>query len=195
MNIIMHSDDINLLSYWQSVLKNNTRSVDTLEDLSEVSSSVVIVNLSALEGSYKKILKTLKSKNNKVLVLHRNPNIVKGKELFNLGVVGYGNALMKEHFLHSAVDTIKDGLIWLHPELISSLIVQIPTSQSNNTQSQLQTLTQKQKDVALLLRDGCRYKEIALKLDITDRAVKSHAQNIYKKLGVSDRLALALLLK
>ena len=49
--------------------------------------------------------------------------------------------------------------------------------------------------LSLLLKDGSTYKEVSSKLDITSRTVKAHAQSIYTKLYVKNRLALALLLR
>jgi DNA-binding NarL/FixJ family response regulator len=61
--------------------------------------------------------------------------------------------------------------------------------------AKLSELTSREKEVALLLKEGKTYKNIAQKLDITPRTVKAHAGHIYTKLNVKDRLALALLLK
>jgi DNA-binding NarL/FixJ family response regulator len=43
------------------------------------------------------------------------------------------------------------------------------------------------------LLDGHTNKQIAQKLQITERTVKAHLTSIYRKTGVSDRLHLALL--
>ena len=132
---------------------------------------------------------------NKVLVLDRTPNIERGRRVLSLGAKGYGNALMKEHFLLSAFDAIIEGLVWLHPEFTSSLIEQIPQNNEKDISSFLRHLSEREKEVALLLKEGDTYKAIAEQLNITPRTVKAHANSIYTKLQVKDRLALALLLK
>ena len=55
-------------------------------------------------------------------------------------------------------------------------------------------LTERELQVLHLLAEGLSNKEIALALAITERTVKAHLSSIYEKLGVSDRLALAVLL-
>ena len=129
------------------------------------------------------------------MILHRTPNIQTAREMLSYGAKAYGNALMKEHFIHSAIQTMKEGLVWLHPEFTSQLITQIPTSKDKDVTELLEVLSSREKEVAELLKDGATYKSVAQKLDITPRTVKAHAQSIYLKLHVKDRLALALLLK
>jgi DNA-binding NarL/FixJ family response regulator len=53
-------------------------------------------------------------------------------------------------------------------------------------------LTRKEKEIVSLICHGYRNKEIAQKLAITEQTVKSHCNRIFKKVGVSDRLQLAL---
>ena len=195
MKTVLYSDDINLLTYWDNALDNETISVDNLEDLYQLNASTIIINYSACLGKCNTILAKLNSNKNRVLVLHRTPNIETAKELLKLGASGYGNALMREHFILSALSTIEDGMIWLYPAFTTQLIMNIAESEKNTNDDKLEILTSREKEVALFLKDGLTYKEIGLKLGITPRTIKAHAQNTYEKLNVKDRLGLALLLK
>jgi DNA-binding NarL/FixJ family response regulator len=56
-------------------------------------------------------------------------------------------------------------------------------------------LTAKEKLVAELVAKGFTNKEVAKQLAITDRTVKAHLTAVFDKLGVRDRVHLALLLK
>lgn len=53
-------------------------------------------------------------------------------------------------------------------------------------------LAKREREIAFHICQGYRNKEIAQKLHISEQTVKSHCCRIYKKLGVSDRLQLAL---
>jgi DNA-binding NarL/FixJ family response regulator len=53
-------------------------------------------------------------------------------------------------------------------------------------------LTQREAQIALLVSDGNTNKQIAHRLDITERTVKAHLTQIFRKLGISDRFMLAL---
>lgn len=194
MNTILYSDDVNLLSHWEKALDNKCSVCENIDELFECESSLIIVNYSACQKSCEELIQTLISHNNRVLVLHRVPTLITGKKLLKSGAMGYGNAMMREHFILSAIETIKDNMIWLYPEFTSELIQQIP-SQNIANEVQLKKLSEREKDVAILLKDGDTYKTVAQKLDITPRTVKAHATGIYAKLGVKDRIGLALLLK
>jgi DNA-binding NarL/FixJ family response regulator len=53
-------------------------------------------------------------------------------------------------------------------------------------------LTPKEMQVVALLMQGCKNKEIALRLGTTEQVIKNYLRNIFDKTGVSDRLELAL---
>jgi len=195
MKILLHSDDINLLTRWEKTFKKESVVIYDVKELSNSTESIIVINHSAFNSKQKEILTSLKSNLNLVLVLHRNPTIDTAKKMLAYGAKGYGNALMKEHFLLSAVDTMKEGMVWLYPELTSELITQIPTKINKDNSLTLEHLSPKEKEVALLIKDGDTYKNVANKLSITPRTVKAHTQSIYKKLEVKDRISLALLLK
>ena len=53
-------------------------------------------------------------------------------------------------------------------------------------------LSRREREIAGLIAQGFRNKELADKLFISEQTVKNHLHNIFDKLGVSDRLELAL---
>jgi two-component system nitrate/nitrite response regulator NarL len=53
-------------------------------------------------------------------------------------------------------------------------------------------VTDREKEIVQLVVQGFRNKEIGVKLFIGEQTVKNHLHNIFDKLGVSDRLELAL---
>lgn len=53
-------------------------------------------------------------------------------------------------------------------------------------------LTPKELRIVALIVQGCKNKEIALRLTTTEQVVKNYLRSIYDKTGVSDRLELAL---
>ncbi|MBN2815583.1 MAG: response regulator transcription factor [Campylobacterales bacterium] len=195
MNIALYSDDVNLLSHWEKSLGKNCEIFEDIEILFALKNTIIIINYSACIGGCESVLKRLNVNLNRVLILHRTPSFEVAKELLKMGAFGYGNALMNSHFVVSAINAIKEGMVWLYPEYTSQLILGLDESDNKNKETLLSPLSPRERDTALLLKDGLTYNEVAQRLDITPRTVKAHAQKIYTKLQVKDRLALALLLK
>ena len=194
MKIVLHSDDILLTEYWEKSIQEECILIDDLEELNSIENSLIIINYSACNSQCEDVLKRI-TLSNKVLILHRTPNIDTAKYILTHGAKGYGNALMRDHFIISAVETIKEGMIWLYPEFTTMLIMDIPTKDKSSNLSKLDVLSSRETEVALLLKDGLTYKDIAQELAITARTVKAHASHVYQKLAVKDRLGLALFLK
>lgn len=195
MNIVIYSDDINLLTHWENAIDREIAVVETVQQLYVIENSLVVLNYSACEGSCKESIKKLNSLRNRVLMLHRTPSFEIAKELLQVGAFGYGNALMQGHFIVSAINAIEAGMVWLYPEYTSQLILSMDEQPEKDVSKILEPLSDREKETALLIKDGLTYKEIADKLDITPRTIKAHAQKIFTKLNVKDRVGLALLLK
>jgi DNA-binding NarL/FixJ family response regulator len=53
-------------------------------------------------------------------------------------------------------------------------------------------LTPKEMKIVALIVQGCKNKEIAMRLTTTEQVIKNYLRSIYDKTGVSDRLELAL---
>jgi len=129
-----------------------------------------------------------------ILVLSDLPNYAEGSELLALGIRGYGNSYMFKLHFEQAIAMLEGGNIWLYPGFMHEMIGKMQ-SQSNNRETILSKLTDREQEIALHVSDGCTNKEIASLLNITERTVKQHLSHIFEKLNVTDRLSLALLLK
>ncbi|MEW6584525.1 MAG: response regulator transcription factor, partial [Nitrospirota bacterium] len=85
-----------------------------------------------------------------------------------------------------AVKVVLSGELWLDRKLIKNLLSNMRTFEKKVD------LTKKEREIVSLICHGYRNKEIAQRLDISEQTVKSHCNRIFKKVGVSDRLQLAL---
>ncbi len=61
-----------------------------------------------------------------------------------------------------------------------------------NRASGASPLSQREREIVALVAQGYKNKEMAEKMFISEQTVKNHLHNIFDKLGVSDRLELAL---
>jgi len=111
------------------------------------------------------------------------------KNLQNLmakGIVGILPPSADSDLLRKALKAISLGELWLDRATLMKLVACMKQSAPNVR------LAQREKEIISHICQGFRNKEIAQKLNISEQTVKSHCNRIYKKLGVSDRLQLAL---
>lgn len=108
------------------------------------------------------------------------------KEFITRGVVGILPPSGDSDLLKKALRAVCDGELWLDRITLMKLFSQMRRSASQAS------LARREKEIMAHICQGYRNKEIAQKLNISEQTVKSHCNRIYKKLGVSDRLQLAL---
>jgi two-component system nitrate/nitrite response regulator NarL len=91
--------------------------------------------------------------------------------------------------LLKSIHRVHAGEIWLDnrmtAEVINAFSVAAPRGEKP-------LLSDREKEIVHLVVQGFRNKEIGVKLFISEQTVKNHLHNIFDKLGVSDRLELAL---
>jgi two-component system, NarL family, nitrate/nitrite response regulator NarL len=108
--------------------------------------------------------------------------------------------------LRKAVETVRNGEIWVGRDLGSALVEELVLSNfrhkytperdgaSNHSDDLLSGLSPRERQIAEMISWGERNKEIANRLNISEKTVKAHLTMIFRKLGLSDRLQLALYL-
>lgn len=134
------------------------------------------------------------SRNLCIVVFRNNPNVFEGVSLLKLGVKGYAHALSNPHSLIQIYETVKDGNVWVYPELMQFMIAGVSTN-TKAIATTISSLTLKEQEIALLVAEGLSNAKIATLLDVAEITVKKHLSVIFTKLGVKDRLSLALKVK
>jgi DNA-binding NarL/FixJ family response regulator len=109
---------------------------------------------------------------------------------------GAGGIVLKQtatQLLVKSIRKVYEGEIWLDAKTTSAVMRQFanPADQPLPT-NEHPPLSKREQEVVALVAQGLRNKEIAEKLFISAQTVKNHLHNIFEKLGVSDRLELAL---
>jgi len=69
--------------------------------------------------------------------------------------------------------------------------VALPGTENSALPNATDGLTQREREVALLVAEGLRSREVAERLGIASQTVKSHLKTIFDKLGVRNRVELA----
>ncbi|MBE9609572.1 response regulator transcription factor [Chitinilyticum litopenaei] len=113
------------------------------------------------------------------------------------GILACCDPALKVEDCRRIIAVVSQGGFWLSARawpLFMQHLQQRSEAMATPTAGALQTLTGRERDVAQLVADGSSNKQIARALNITDRTVKTHLTAVFSKLGVADRLQLALLL-
>lgn len=190
MKIVLYSSDINLIARWQKLLeaKYQIFMIDSEKDLLELKNCVLILSTCVNLKDKSFIIPTILNNNNKILVLERTPEINSAKQWLALGINGYGNSLMTSSYMNSAVEYILNNYIWLIPQITTQLVQTISSKKEDNEEV-FSSLTNSEKKVALLLKDGYSNQNISEHLKISINTVKSHIKKIYEKLNITDRIS------
>lgn len=93
--------------------------------------------------------------------------------------------------LLQGIRQVHRGEMWID-QRVAADVMKAMTQPAAVTPSGKQLLTDREQDIVRHVLQGFRNKEIADKLSISEQTVKNHLHNIFDKLGVSDRLELAL---
>ena len=130
-----------------------------------------------------------------LLLFNAVPEVYHASTLLNEGINGYENTFIAKKNLLKMIQCTKNEKKWLFNELIYFIINQY-THQDKETKLEfIDNLTEKEKEISLMIADGLSNKDIARNMKIAISTVKGHIHHIFEKVGVSDRVALALKFK
>ncbi len=165
---------------------------EALKLVDERKPSIVILDSLLLDGNGNDILKELQTKHSDVRVIvltpsDREQDALRGR---TAGVVPKQAPL---DVLLRCIEKVDAGETWVESgtsaapgESASRVSVGVGSSKDPSP------LSLREKQVVSLVSQGFRNKEIAERMFISEQTVKNHLHNIFDKLGVSDRLELAL---
>jgi len=114
-------------------------------------------------------------------------------ELFRRGAHGIVSREVEPELLVDCLRKVAGGETWLDPQG-TRWVMDAYRNQNNRpsgTRSKVQ-LTPKETLIVSCVTQGMKNKEIALRVGTTEQVVKNYLRKVYDKLGVADRLELAL---
>ncbi|MEM9255862.1 MAG: response regulator transcription factor [Pseudomonadota bacterium] len=130
-----------------------------------------------------------------VVVLVAAPSDAEAFSLLQVGVQGYCHLKAAPEQLEEVATVVEHGGVWMPPGLMRRLLAvstRVVIDAKPATSQRLEGLTARELMVAKQVAVGASNREIAERLGITERTVKAHLSVIFDKLGVRDRVQLAL---
>ncbi|MGJ0313357.1 helix-turn-helix transcriptional regulator [Aliarcobacter cryaerophilus] len=176
-----------------SLIDYDLKNIENREELLTLKENFIIINTSVNLDKEEETIEILLENGNKILILESTPKLINAQNWLLLGVHGYGNSMMNDIYLKSAIQTINNGLTWLIPDITMEILSKL-NSDSLNQKDVLNQLSKAEQQVAILLKDGLSNTKISEELKLSINTVKSHIKNIYLKLEVKDRFSFINLL-
>ena len=147
-------------------------------------------------------LQRLQSGRNKtrVIVLTASDDKNDFVQAMKLGTSGIVLKQTATDLLIKSIRKVHAGEIWLDSHTTAAVIRQfVAADEAPNVpqttaprERERSPLSQREREIVALVAQGFKNKEMAEKMFISEQTVKNHLHNIFDKLGVSDRLELAL---
>lgn len=166
--------------------------VECLEKLDYYNPEVLLLDINMPEKNGIEVLRQMKTENSlvKVLILTVHNELEYLMEAVDIGVDGYILKDSESAELKKAIKALVDGENYIQPSLIPALNSQLVNRDIEKDKINL--LTGRELEVLTQVANGMFNKEIATNLNISERTVKNHISNIFKKIDVSDRTQAAV---
>lgn len=166
--------------------------VECLEKLLTVKPDVLLLDINMPNMNGLEVLQKMKDKRMKVkvLVLTVHNEVEYLLKAVNIGVNGYLLKDSESAELKKAILAVVNGDDYIQPSLIPLLNAKM--IDIDNDSVKIEKLTRRELEVLKLLAIGKYNKEVAEELEISERTVKNHVSNIFKKISVTDRTQAAV---
>ena len=131
-------------------------------------------------------------KTTRVIVLTASDQEQEVVEAVRLGTAGVVRKQSATEMLIKSIRKVAGGEVWLDSRLTAAVLREFSEPPPAPREPPKNLLSGREREIVGLVCQGFRNKEIAEKMFISEQTVKNHLHNIFDKLGVSDRLELAL---
>ena len=165
---------------------------DCLDKITTVMPEVLLLDINMPKKNGVEVLTEIRKKNIpvKVLILTVHNEVDYLIKAVDIGVDGYIVKDSESAELKKAINCLVRGETYIQPSLIPSLNSRLITRDSDK--EKIDSLTKRELEVLMQVANGMFNKEIATNLKISERTVKNHISNIFKKIDVNDRTQAAV---
>lgn len=166
-----------------------------LSTSSIVTGDVVLVHVASFADEIAGWLTSAREMGISIGIAADNPKVEDLLTYTELGVKGFFNSFMAKSHYEQLLRLLVNGQSWFPPALMAETFALARTAiQSTDMKDPLEGLTKREKEVALAVAEGKSNKLVASSCSMAERTVKTHLTQIFKKLQLKDRVALAIYL-
>lgn len=174
------------------VIAEASNGIECLEKLEVLTPDVLLLDINMPEKNGIEVLQELKDKKSKVkiLILTVHNELEYLIKAVDIGVDGYILKDSESSELKKAIRLLCKGENYIQASLIPALNNRLVNRDIDR--DKIDSLTNRELEVLIQVSNGMSNKEIATNLNISERTVKNHISNIFKKIDVSDRTQAAV---
>jgi len=167
---------------------------ECLQKVKELHPDVTLLDINMPNMNGIKALRKLKDmdQNTKVIILTFHEEIEYLFETFNLGANGYIVKDAESDVLIHGIREVYSGVSYVYPTMAEGETDMIRHVEGNGKETHKAHLTKREYEILTLIADGLNNREIANTLFISEKTVKNHVSNIFKKIKVNDRTQAAI---
>jgi DNA-binding NarL/FixJ family response regulator len=172
------------------------RSVDeAISRLQAEQPDLLILDVSMKDGGGLAILSAIRSSGSTVPVIFMTVHIRPDQtlEAIKLGVDGVVLKDSDPNELLTCIGQVLSGNKSISPFVMEQALVHSISAPANDSNA-LSTLTDRELEIAGLIRAGLRNREIAARCGLTEGTVKVHLHSIFQKLGIKSRSELIIMM-
>lgn len=171
---------------------------EALEQIENTVPDVVLLDINMPKMNGLDVLKKLKEENHpsRIIILTIHNEVEYLLKAVEIGVNGYVLKDSEADVLVKAIRSVYMGDSYIQPNMATQLYKKMNNQHENEEKlqisKQISRLTKREMQVLKLVTIGLLNKEIAHRLEISEKTVKNHVSNIFKKIEVSDRTQAAV---
>ena len=172
---------------------------EVLEKCHELDPDVLLLDLRMPNLDGLSALQALQqtNKRTRVIILTASEDKNEFVQAMKLGCSGIVLKQTAPDLIVKSIRKVNSGEIWLDSLTTAAVMRQFSTGLESaggggGKGRERSPLSAREREIVALVAQGYKNKEMAEKMFISEQTVKNHLHNIFDKLGVSDRLELAL---
>ncbi|MCK5056338.1 MAG: response regulator [Candidatus Aminicenantes bacterium] len=124
----------------------------------------------------------------KPVIINENFTDKEKVELLRLGVKGFSSRDLSSSLLEKALRRIKKGEVWVSRRVTNLALKGLMDYKATlQPKKEITGLTEREIEILKTMASGLKNRDIADKLFISEKTVKTHINRIFRKLGVNNR--------
>jgi DNA-binding NarL/FixJ family response regulator len=206
--ILIAAEEPEIAAKWRNVLSplfdvyevdvHDRRSLELC--LKKVTIEVLVIDLGLLGESGINEVSALREiqPNLHIVVMTKVPNQREEISAVLFGAKAYCSFDINLELLPKVIKTVCMNELWVDRKFVTRLLIeieditQVKHAEAKRLDKGVAAMTPRESEIASLVATGASNRRIAEQLNISERTVKAHLGVIFRKIGITDRLQLAL---